>query len=208
MVWCELTDTYPQGETGISLLKKIDSIVDRVVVVDYKSTTTTYSTTIRKKITKLFLNATSRRMLKTILELEAFTSFTIQSLLTLSKHQVNPLLRFLDETGIIEKRVTVKTAPRTTVYLLNGGNESRINDAVARHFDLMPRGTVKMLECYVDEGIIDSIIMKVEKASLGMSVKKTVVTDFVKEELGTPLNYTMVLDTLSHFRERGWTVVQ
>lgn len=197
--------TNPQGETGISLLKKIDSIVDRVVVVDSKSTTTTYSTTARKKLMKLFMSGTSRRVLKTILDLEAFTSFTIQSLLTLSKHQVNPTLRFLDEVGIIEKRVTVKTAPRTVVYLINGANESRINDAVGRHFDLLPRGTVKMLECYMDNRIVESLIVQVELSRLNETVKKSEVIQFAKDS-GNDFNYGHVLATLKHFKERGWTV--
>ena len=99
----------------------------------------------------------------------------------------------------------MKTAPRTAVYLINGANESRLNDAVGRHFDLLPRGAVKMLECYVDNRIVESLIVQVELSRLNESVKKSEVIQFAKD-LGKDFNYGHVLATLKHFRERGWEV--
>jgi hypothetical protein len=202
----------PQGETGLSLLRKIDSMVDSIVVVCKKNTTTTlptkYTTTMRKKLIKFFLNNPPRKILQTIIQLEAFTAFTLQSLLDLTSTQTYPALRFLQEFEVIKKHTKIrgKAAPPTIVFLLDGGNEDRVHDAVQTHFDLMPRGVVKTLEYYVDRRLVESIIAQVEMSRFDKSVRKAEILKFAKE-LDGPLDYTVVLATIKHFRERGWEVI-
>ena len=184
-------------------------MVDSVVVLfKTNNNTTKYNTTMRKKLNKFFLNSPPRQILKRIIQLEAFTVFTLQSQLGLDSPQIYPVLRFLREFEVIQKHTKIRGrggAP-VNVFLLDGGDESRIPAAISQHFDLMPRGAVRMLECYVNPAIVDSLVMRLEKSRLDRTVEKSSVIKLVKE-LGDPLDYNIVLETLKHFRERGWEVI-
>ena len=161
----------------------------------------------RKKLNRLFLNNPPRKILKTILELEAFTAFTLQSLLDLTSTQVYPILRFLQEFEVIHRHTKIrgKAAPPVVVFLLDGGNESRVHDAIQTHFDLIPQGIMKPLEYYIDTRMVEALIVQVELSRLNESVEKREVIQFAKAS-GKEFNYGHILATLNHFKERGWAV--
>ena len=188
-------------------------MVDRVVVVCKKNTTTTisttrYTTTMRGKLNKLFLSKPSRKILKKIIELEAFTTFTLQSLLGLTSTQIYPVLRFLQEFEVIHRHTKIRgrAAPPTIVFLLDGADESKVPHAISRHFDLMPRNTVKSMEYYVDPTIVDSLIMKVENSRFDKTVRRMEILKFAKT-IPKDINYDVIQATMNHFEERGWRVI-
>lgn len=186
-------------------------MVDSIVVIGKTTTTTTtttpLSTTVRKKMVKLFLNHPHRGILKQILHLEAFTLFILENTLNKTKNEVYPTVRILLGFGIIEKAKTMKVggAPPVVIYLVRGGNNNKVVEAQKLHFDLMPQGYVPSLEYYSNTRLVESLIVQVELSRLNKSVKKSEVIKFAKE-LGEACDYSLVLATLKHFREQGWEV--
>ncbi len=162
----------------------------------------------RKKLTKFFLNSPPRKILKMIIELEAFTAFTLQSLLDLTSTQIYPVLRFLQEFEVIHRHTKIRgrAAPPVIVFLLDGADESRVPHAISQHFDLMPRGAVRMLECYVNPTIVNSLVMRVENSRFDKSVKRTEILKFAKD-MPEVIDYDVIQATMDHFKAKGWEIV-
>jgi len=205
---------YPQLklETPADILKWVDSTV---VVVDKITTTTTLRTL--QKLVKLRFHHKYGRILHFIAEHEAFTIMTIQQHLCMSKNEVYPAIKFLEDFGYVEKKAEIKNrdGPPTTIYLLVGGDERKVAEARQLHIDLKPTSAPMPFDYFKYKDAVRALADRIDAfygprrpdKQLGVYILKGYVKDYLKA-IDSKLEYdgALYMALKAELEERGWNI--
>jgi len=166
----------------------IDNIIDVVEI----STTTSYNIPIDivRRIIKLRLHSKHGRVLNFIAKHGAFTIYSAQKQLGLHKMDVQPIVKFLENAGLVIKKSEVKgsRAPPTNIYLVRGADEKKVFEAMELHNDLKPTGAPLPFDYfkYKDEAeeIVNQILQFYKERKPHKKIYGSTINWYVKDENG------------------------